>query len=377
MTPEKFLDILTDLGSDFYTGVPDSLLNPFINAVVSKYGLENRHIIAPNEGAAAGLAAGHYLATGRPAVVYMQNSGLGNALNPICSLLHKDVFAIPVIFIIGWRGEPGIKDEPQHVFQGKITLPLLDCLEIPYCVAGEDDLILAAEKFKEYIKKEQSVAFVIRKNTFVSNEKTSDEKINQTLKYPLSREEALEIILKNSCGVYVCTTGKLSREVYEIRKKQGENHQTDFLTVGSMGHNIMIAWGIASEKPEKRVFCLDGDGSALMHLGSLVTVGNNAPDNLVHVVINNSVHESVGGLPVSAPKLNLSEVARISGYKTVFCVSNKEELIHALKSGADNSLFIEIMCNLNSRPDLGRPFQSPTQNKNNFMSFLKREKFSQ
>ena len=366
-----FLDMLEDLGDAFYTGVPDSLLSPLIDAVMERYGVSDKHIVAANEGAAVGLAAGHYLATSRPAVVYMQNSGIGNAVNPTVSLLHKKVYAIPVIFVIGWRGEPGTKDEPQHVFQGEATLSLLDCLEIPYVIVSKetDDLRTATESFKGYIGDGRSVAFVIKKGAL-----HNDAKMKYSSNAALSREDALETILTVSgeSAVYVCSTGKLSREVYEIRQRQGVGHGQDFLTVGSMGHSLMIAYGVALAKPEKRVFCLDGDGAVLMHMGSLAVVGAHKPKNLIHVVINNGAHETVGGLPTVCNRTCLSETARVLGYRHVVKVVTLPDLADALDTvkDAEGPVFVEVMCNLASRADLGRPASTPIENKNELMAYL-------
>ena len=369
MDAGKFLDILEDLGGAFYTGVPDSLLSPFIDAIVDRYGIGARHIVAANEGAAVGLAAGHYLATGNPAVVYMQNSGIGNAMNPICSLLHEKVYAIPVIFVIGWRGEPGTKDEPQHVFQGEATLRMLELVEIPYAIVAKDsNLSQDIANFKHHIKNGRSVAFVVKKGALVNG---SEKKYaNEAL---LSREEALKLILGSAKpdDVFVCTTGKLSREVHEYRESVGEGHGRDFLTVGSMGHSLMIALGIALAKPERRVFCLDGDGSMLMHMGGVAVAGVHSPQNLVHVVINNGAHETVGGLPAVSRKLELGGIAMACGYKQKCLAETEAELGAALAAIKDGPVFIEVVCNLLSRADLGRPSYSPIENKKLFMETLK------
>jgi len=304
----------------------------------------------------------------------MQNSGIGNAVNPICSLLHEKVYSIPVIFVIGWRGEPGVKDEPQHAFQGEVTLPLLDCLEIPYAVVSieTDDLSETITEFKQHISNGKSVAFVIKKGAL-----SSDKKPVYSSDASISREEALEEILNktdtNSGATYVCTTGKLSREVFEIRERQGSGHGRDFLTVGSMGHSLMIAQGIALSKPEKRVYCLDGDGAALMHLGSSAVTGVQGSKNLVHIVFNNGAHETVGGLPTVCTKLNLAKTATTFGYRATYRVNSIEELNRVLDDikGKDGPVFIEIICNLSSRADLGRPTTSPIENKNDLMSYLR------
>jgi len=370
MDANKFIDILEDLGSRFYTGVPDSLLSPFIDSVMDKYGVSDKHVVAANEGAAVGIAAGHYLATGKPAIVYMQNSGIGNAANPICSLLHKKVYSIPVIFVIGWRGEPGTKDEPQHVFQGEVTLPMLDCLEIPYIVISKDsDLDQENETFRQHLDSGRSIAFVIRKGAL-----SNDKAMKYTSISPLSREESLKIILAASDkeDIFVCTTGKLSREIFELRENSGAGHGNDFLTVGSMGHSLAIAHGIALAKPEKRIWCLDGDGAMLMHMGSLAVIGAHSPSNIVHIVINNGAHETVGGLPAVSNKLCLSKIALASGYSETYRAANQVELVQILDNIKEKNgpVFVEVMCNLNSRSDLGRPTTTPQENKVELMAVL-------
>ena len=386
-----FMSVLTELGGDFYTGVPDSLLAPFCDHIMETHGISDKHIVAANEGAAVGLAAGRYLATGKPSVVYMQNSGLGNAVNPICSLLK--LYDIPVIFVIGWRGEPGIPDEPQHTFQGEITLPLLDCLEIPYKVISKEDGINindtninginindtnidGIKTFKKLLMQGKSVAFVIKKSA-LKNEK----KMTYASNAAMSREDILKIILQsaNPQDVFVCTTGKLSREVFEIRASQvsdsDAHHSRDFLTVGSMGHSLMIAHGIALAQPDRTVFCLDGDGAAIMHLGSLAVVGVHSPKNLVHVVVNNGAHETVGGMPVVSAKLDMSQVAQTLGYRHTFRVSTKEDIQQVLAqlTSLEGPVFIEAISNLLSRKDLGRPTTTPLENKAAFMDFLSKQ----
>jgi len=371
-----FMAFIEKMGADFYTGVPDSLLRPFCDYVMTKHGIGDKHIVAANEGAAVGLAAGHFLATGKPAVVYMQNSGIGNAVNPICSLLHPKVYAIPTIFVIGWRGEPGVKDEPQHIFQGEIMLPFLDCLNIPYLVVSKEtdvkELKEASEKFQKHIENGQSVAFVI-KNGALQNE----QKMKYESNAEMSREEICKLVLDNSqdSDIFVCTTGKLSREVFEIREQNGQGHGRDFLTVGSMGHSIMIALGIALAKPKKRVFCLDGDGAALMHLGSLAVAGAQKAENLVHVIVNNGAHETVGGMPTVCTDIKLSKVALEFGYSHSFYAETKEELLLVLSKmkSLSGQIFIEVKSNLVSRSDLGRPTTTPVENKNELMKFLARE----
>lgn len=370
MEAGKFISILEEMGGSFYTGVPDSLLKPFLDEIVDRYGVSDRHIVAANEGAAVGIAAGHYLASGRPAVVYMQNSGIGNAVNPICSLLHSKVYSIPVIFVIGWRGEPGVKDEPQHIFQGEVTLRQLELLEIPYIVLPQEKTELMGNigAFRQYLKNGQSVAFVVKKDALHST-----AKIERCSDAVLSREEALEAVLGLSGDfICVCSTGKLSREVFEIRDKQKAGHSRDFLTVGSMGHSISIALGIARVQQDKRIVCLDGDGAALMHLGSLAVTGVHGTENLVHIVFNNGAHETVGGMPTVCSRHNMSEIAGTFGYKRCLRLKSAQDIAAAADviKNAHGPVFAEVVCNLKSRSDLGRPSSSPAENKEQLMRRL-------
>ena len=360
----KFMKLIDELGGDFFTGVPDSLLAPFCDYIMDAYGVSDKHVVAANEGAAVGLATGHYLATGKPAVVYMQNSGIGNAVNPICSLTK--LYDVPVIYVIGWRGEPGVPDEPQHKFQGEVTLAMLDCLQIPYKVVEDD--VTDISDFKSLLAQGKSVAFVVKKSA-LKNDKPAN--------YPsgtadMSREEILEVILSYAApdDIFVCTTGKLSREVFEIRERNKTGHKQDFLTVGSMGHSLMIAYGIAMAKPERRVYCLDGDGAAIMHLGSLAVVGVHKPKNLIHVVINNGAHETVGGMPVVSKEIELWDMAECLGYVESFRSNNLEDLKYIFDVLEHGPIFIEAASNLKSRKDLGRPTTTPLENKAAFMEFL-------
>ena len=371
MNVEDFVDIL---GCDFYTGVPDSQLKALCNYLMNTYGIdEKHHLIAANEGNCTALAAGYHLATGNVPVVYMQNSGEGNIINPVASLLNDKVYAIPCIFVIGWRGEPGVHDEPQHIYQGKITCDLLDLMDIKNFVIGEDttaeELKSVMDEYKGILNSGKSVAFVIRKNALVYDEKVVYENDNDMI-----REEIIEHIV-NVTGEdpIVSTTGKASRELFEIREARSQGHQYDFLTVGSMGHTSSIALGVAINKPDEKVWCIDGDGSALMHMGSLAVVGNVKPDNLVHIVINNSAHETVGGMPTVASTMNLVNIAKSCGYSYAVSVDNFDDLDKELElAKSRNELsFIEILSSIGSRKDLGRPTTTAIENKENFMKFLK------
>lgn len=367
MTPD-FLE-----GFEFFAGVPDSQLKALCSFLMDRYGLDPaRHVIAANEGNAAALAAGYHLATGKVPVVYLQNSGLGNVVNPVASLLNEKVYAIPCLFIVGWRGEPGVHDEPQHLFQGEITLPLLDTLDIPYFVFGKDTTLEQVQaKLDEYralFAQGKQAAFVVRKGALDYSGKTVYHNAN-----PMSREAAIGHILAASGNdLVVSTTGKASREVYELREVRGHGHGHDFLTVGSMGHSSSIALGIALQKPERRVWCLDGDGAAIMHLGALALIGANRPANLIHIVLNNEAHESVGGMPTVAGKLDLPGIAKACGYPCALSADNPEGLKKALKTAREGKqlTFIEVKCALGARTDLGRPTTTPQENKAAFMAGL-------
>lgn len=354
---------------EFFAGVPDSQLKPLCSWLHDCHGISERHMIAANEGNAVALAAGYHLATGKVPVVYLQNSGLGNIVNPVASLLNESVYGIPCLFIIGWRGEPGVHDEPQHSFQGKITLELLRDLEIPAFVidrtTSPEQVYRELDRYRALFCQGRQAAFVVRKDAleYKGGAACSNG-------YFMSREEAIRHILRASGGdLIVSTTGKASREVYELRTEQGQGHGHDFLTVGSMGHSSSIALGLALQKRERRVWCLDGDGAALMHMGAMALIGANRPANLIHVVLNNEAHESVGGMPTVAGKVDMPGIARACGYPGAMSVSTPEELDEALTAAKVGweLRFIEVKCALGARKNLGRPAAAPAENKAAFM----------
>lgn len=368
---KQFVSILKSEGIDFFTGVPDSLLKSFC-AYIQDTEDARHNIIAANEGGAIGLAAGHYLASGKTPCVYMQNSGIGNAVNPLLSLVDEDVYKIPMLLIIGWRGEPGVHDEPQHVKQGKVTLPLLETMGIPYAVLPDDNENALSETKKicgDINRTGLTRAIVIRKGIFSSY--TLQKKRDDLSSFP--REKAIEVALEEipSESVIVSTTGMISRELFELREKRGENHDKDFLTVGSMGHASQIALGIALER-HGHVICFDGDGASLMHMGSMAIVGNLKPDNFVHVIFNNGAHDSVGGQPTVAPGLSLGEIARAVGYGNIYEAFDETSLREALRKAMSRTglAFVEIKVSKGARKDLGRPTSTPIQNKQAFMQFL-------
>ena len=370
MHVKTFLDILA---ADFYAGVPDSQLRPLCDCLMDAYGLDpRRHIIAASEGTAAALAAGYHLATGRVPVVYLQNSGEGNLVNPAASLLHREVYGIPVILIIGWRGQPGVRDEPQHIFQGKITEKLLHLLDISTFAVKKDtteaEILAQMEVFRQTLRQGGQVAFLIEKGALEFGKSIQYRNENT-----LSREAAIRQIAAVTGGdPIVSTTGKASRELYEIREANRQPHDTDFLTVGSMGHASAIALGIALQRPGKRVWCLDGDGAALMHLGAMAAIGAAGPENLIHVVLNNEAHESVGGMPTAAGRIDLPAIARACGYGKAASVSTPEALAQVLAELPGALTFLEVKCTIGARADLGRPTLSPQAQKEQFMRRARR-----
>ena len=359
-------------GVEFFTGVPDSLLKHFCLCIDDNIPKE-RHIIAANEGNAIALATGYHLATGKLPMVYMQNSGLGNSVNPLLSLCDPDVYSIPMLLLIGWRGEPGVQDEPQHVKQGKVQLDLLRAINIPYKIisANEGELEKKITRSVEIAMKEKRpVAIVIKKgvfDTYKSPSITIDDKL-------ITREEALEIILKQlpTSSIIVSTTGKTSREIFEIREKRGQSHKQDFLTIGSMGHCSSIALGIAIAKPERKVICIDGDGALIMHMGSLSTVGKLKPKNFYHILMNNQVHESVGGQITSSKFIDIPVLVEANGYANVFFTDNEEGLISQIELFIQESgpNFLEVKIKPGSKEDLGRPMVKPIENKRAFMKLV-------
>lgn len=353
----------------FFTGVPDSQLKALCDYLNKEQ--PHNNITAANEGNALALAAGYHMATGNTACVYLQNSGLGNIINPLASLANEKVYAIPLLLIVGWRGEPGIHDEPQHVFQGETTLLLLDTMSVPYFIltkaTTEEELGIFLQEAAVHFEQGKQCAIVVKKGAL-----TFPETVYQNT-HSLKREDAIEIIVRYAENdVLVSTTGKTSRELFEIRERNQQSHAYDFLTVGSMGHSSSIALGIALHKQNKTVWCIDGDGAVLMHMGSMAVIGSKKPENLIHVVINNESHESVGGMPTVADSVNLPEIAKACNYPSVFSVSSKDELETVLGSLDEQPkpIFIEIKSAIGSRPDLGRPTTTPVENKTALMAYL-------
>ena len=374
ISPKFFIDTLGSYGIDFFAGVPDSLLKN-ICAYIADNKDAKHNVIAANEGAAVGLAAGYHLATGNIGVVYMQNSGEGNIINPLASLTDKEVYNIPVLLLIGWRGRPGVHDEPQHVKQGKVTTGILNTMGVNYDVLckEEDKAAKQIAKAVKTMKETGEVyALVIEKDTF------EDYKLQNVEKNDLmmSREEAIQTVAAalGAKDVIVSTTGMISRELFEYRAATNHGHHQDFLTVGSMGHASQIALGIAMEKEDRKVWCFDGDGATIMHMGSMAIVASKSPANYVHVVFNNGAHDSVGGQPTVGLKIDLPAVAKAVGYRDALTADSKESLAASLEKlkCMQGPVLLEVQVKKGNRKDLGRPTTTPVENKNALMEFLRK-----
>ncbi|MEZ3507751.1 MAG: phosphonopyruvate decarboxylase [Lachnospiraceae bacterium] len=369
MKASRLLEQLEKMGIQTITGVPDSTLKQFCDGVQTYQG-SLKHYVTANEGAAVGLAIGSYLAAGKPACVYMQNSGIGNIVNPLASLANRDVYGIPMLFVVGWRGEPGVKDEPQHVFQGKITCELFETLSVLYRVIDQDTsdeemdaILVEAEKT---LSQGDQFAVIVKKGTFEKEAPFEWTNGNQMV-----REEVLGSILKGLSRetIIVSTTGKISRELYEQSEAIYGDHDNIFMTVGGMGHASMIALGIAKNRPDKRIVCIDGDGAALMHMGALPFIAAQAPENFYHIVINNQAHESVGAMPTGCQQAEFARIAQAAGYRETDKLADRESVqrIGEWVQKMTGPVLWEIPVSLQVRSDLGRPKESARENKEGFM----------
>ena len=370
LDPVAFLDGLKHAGIDFFAGVPDSLLKD-VCACMQATLPAAAHVITANEGNAVAMAVGHFVATGKPGLVYLQNSGLGNVVNPVTSLADREVYSIPMVLMIGWRGEPGVKDEPQHVKQGRVTPAMLDALEIPYAIvdAHSDAQAVIGAIVGQAVAEQRPTAILIRKDAFSSYALPARDE-----PYPLVREEAIRKVAQTAGKdtVIVATTGHTSRELYEYRIGAGDAEPMDFLTVGGMGHTSSIALGVALARPEQFVVCLDGDGSALMHLGMFPIIGAQAPGNFLHVLLNNGAHDSVGGQPTVGFSTDFQAIAKAGGYKATYLADSLEtveKLMADARQGPRPAL-LEIRVKRGARKDLGRPKSTPLQNRDALMKRL-------
>ena len=371
MKLETFFTILSQNDINFFTGVPDSLLKNFINYIDDNFSIEN-HTTSSNEGSSIGLSIGYHLATNKIPLIYMQNSGLGNVVNPILSLADKEVYSIPMILVIGWRGEPGLKDEPQHLKQGKVTEEIINAMNMPYITLDENSPSNSIVEIISLAKKKLCpVAILVKKGSFESY--TSKKNIKIQNNYSLSREKVIKLIVDtiDKDDIVISNTGMASRELMEYRSVNKEPIR-DFLTVGGMGHSSQIALGIALSKKNRNIICIDGDGSALMHLGSLAIIGSSKANNIKHFVINNGVHASVGNQPTVGFEIDFTKIAKGCGYSNAIKCDNEVDLVKYIKKSLNNNelYFVEIRANTDVRENLSRPKQSPIENKNIFKKFL-------
>jgi phosphonopyruvate decarboxylase len=371
--PVRFVGYLREQGVTMYTGVPDSLLKQLGSHIMAVLPRE-QHVIAANEGGAVAIAMGHYLRTGSPAVVYLQNSGIGNTINPLLSLADADVYGTPMLVIVGWRGQPGVKDEPQHVKQGRVMEALLDAIEVPWSVLPHDPgaaETTMSEAVKVAIDRSSPYVILVEKGTFGDANVSLAPASAGGL---ASREDAL-ISMADAVGsgaIIVSTTGMLSRELFEHRQRTGQSGERDFLTVGGMGHASSIALGIALQESEREVWCFDGDGALLMHLGGIAVIADHAPSNYFHVVFNNGVHDSVGGQPTSVSVVDVAATARALGYRyasSTVDLATTSDAVAALRRHGGPAL-LELRVRPGNRPGIGRPTCTPAESKRAFMTAL-------
>ncbi|MEO6613209.1 MAG: phosphonopyruvate decarboxylase [Chitinophagaceae bacterium] len=371
IVPERLYDLLKELEIDLYTGVPDSLLKHFLKYLQDNCSPEE-HIITANEGLAIALASGYHFRTGKTALVYLQNSGLGNIINPLTSLADKEMYAVPMLLLIGWRGRPGLNDEPQHAKMGRITTGLLDTLEVPY-------YILDAEEGYSFNKITEALALATREQKPVALLVPEDifeiyEGIEEADRHSMEREEVIREIILHLSGneTVVCTTGKSGREFYEQNIGLGNKIKKYLLSVGAMGHASHIALGLKIASGDK-VVVLDGDGALLMQMGALPTIAHHVKANFIHIVINNGSHESVGGQPTEGFFADCSGIAKAAGYRSVVSIRNHPELKEWLEKGLGSTemQFVEIKVNRHGRSDLDRPAGSPKDWKKDFMNALR------
>ncbi len=359
------------LGIDFFTGVPDSLLRAFC-AFLSVAERPETHGIAADEGGAVALATGHYLATGRPALVYLQNSGQGHAMNPLLSICDREVYGIPMVLLVGWRGEPGRPDEPQHRKQGRVTGALFDAMEIPCEILADDSPGACAQLERMATRsraEHQPVALLVREGTFAPFAPPRGREAPAW-----GREAAIEALLERipPAAVTVATTGHIARELYAARTRRGEGHERDFLMIGGMGHASQAALGLALARPDLPVFCFDGDGASLMHLGGMAIVGQSRCANYRHVVLNNGAHGSVGGQPTVALAIRLDRIARACGYTHAERVASADALDAAFARWVKvaGPTFLELLVSAGARADLERPAGAPADLRAAFMGRL-------
>ncbi|MFX1314680.1 MAG: phosphonopyruvate decarboxylase [Promethearchaeota archaeon] len=368
-----FFNILNKHNLTFFTGIPDSTFKDLMKYLAENDGKSLDNIVACNECEAIAIASGYHLATNNIGIVYMQNSGLGKAVNPLTSLCDPDVYSIPILLMIGWRGEPGKIDAPQHKKMGKITLSLLETLQIPYIILNPDlnDVERELNKALNYFNEHKSpYAFIFRRNFFKEYE-MKKEYLNT---YELTKKEAIKSIMSNigNGEIIVSTTGYISRELYEYRESTNREHQKHFYNIGAMGCASSIGLSIALQKPKNKVLVFDGDGAAIMQMGAFTTIGKRSPSNFVHILLDNEVHESTGGQPTNSPIINFVKIAIASNYKYAIQIETKEELLKSIKDIKNRIGPVLLTIKVKHEPNLTlkRPDRIPNEYKEDFMNYL-------
>ena len=375
LDPKEFYNFLNSIGINFFTGVPDSLLKSFCG-FVADHADDDHHVIAANEGGAIATGIGYHLATGNVPMIYMQNSGMGNAINPLISLADREVYSIPMIILIGWRGEPGFHDEPQHIKQGKVMLSMIESMKLPYKVLTgnfDEDKETVRLLTKEVIINNTPAFLVASKGLFQTYKFSNQVKFANGDNLP-TRENLIVEILQAlpEDTLVVSTTGMASREIYEIRDSSQAGHHLDFLTVGGMGHASQIAFGLSMHSDKKNIVCIDGDGAALMHLGSMAINGQFGKENFKHILLNNGAHDSVGGQPTVGSKIDFNNIANSLGYISIEYQDNDVSTLINKLINEKGPAFLELKSCLGSREDLGRPSTTPQENKMHFMQNFKK-----
>ena len=348
---QSLINLLKKNGSDFFTGIPDSVLKELSSLLVNN----KKHLIATNEGSAVSIGIGYYLSTKKIPVIYMQNSGLANALNPLISIAHKKVYSIPLILIIGWRGSPRVNDEPQHNVKGKITEQLLKLLNISYTIIrSNSDLKKFDKQIKLAKKNKTAVACLVESGTLEKNKKLIKKKDF----YSLNKELFLKVLLENlpKKTKIVSSTGYTSRELMYVRKNYKLKNGKDFYMVGGMGHTSSVALGYSLSSKNKTV-CIDGDGSLLMHLGSIKTIGTFAKKNFKYILLNNNCHDSVGGQNTYANEINFEKLSKSFGFKKFYSIKNNQKLKNNIKNFLSTSdlSFLEVKIANSKIKNLPRP----------------------
>jgi len=351
---ENLLQTLKKNKISFFSGVPDSVLK-HLSTILSKYNSKN-HKLAVNEGSAVAMGIGHYLATKQVPCIYMQNSGLGNAINPLISIAHPKVYSIPMVLLIGWRGAPGEADEPQHMVKGKITKKLLQLLNIKFCVLDKESDLKKFDILIKNSKKNNSIIACLIKNKTLTTKVNNKKKIFK--KTNINRDIFILNLLKSIDRKtrIISTTGYTSRAVMKARLDNKLNRGKDFFMVGGMGHSLSVTLGMSLQS-KKQVICLDGDGSILMHMGSLFSGGFNKNINLKHILFNNNAHESVGGQSTNAKKINFNLLSKSLGYKSYYKLSKKQNIRKIIKKFLNDKSysFLEVITDASTDNNLPRP----------------------